>query len=382
MIFGSKDFNSDAKRSQDGWKKVSHLARRTIFLCFLVFMSVGCTGAPGYRGEAGTPFNFNGERFSNLSTAFPARADSLEIWRTARQTTEKSLVRLPLRPRSQGVGPARAVFINHATVLVEIGGYTVLTDPLYSDYAGPWRLGSPKRGHAPGIAFDDLPPIDLVILSHDHFDHLDIPTLRRLEERDHPTILAGLGTASLLSEYGLSDTIDLAWFEAIQLEGLRIVFLPAEHGSRRSLADGYNTLWGSFLLKAEKNSVYFAGDTGWGDHFDNIRFHYGAPDLALLPLRPKKGISDHHPPHIYAEQAVLAHLVLGATKSMAIHFGTLGAAYANRAARTRELEEAIARHHVDAADYLIPFPGDEIRVPSRHTDALTSPPPVELPPRQ
>ncbi len=365
MTRDAKHFKSEAERSQDGWEKTSHLASRAAFVMAVFFLSFGCTGAPGYRGEAGAPFNFNGERFSNLSSAFPRREDSLEIWRSARKTTEKSLVRLPLLPRSQDVGRARAVFINHATVLVQIGGYTVLTDPLYSDYAGPWRLGSPKRRHPPGIAFDDLPPVDLIILSHDHFDHLDIPTLRRLEERDHPTIIAGLGTAALLSEYGVSNAIDLAWFEAIQLMGLRIVFLPAEHGSRRSLADGYNTLWGSFFLKAEKHSVYFAGDTGWGDHFDNIRFHYGAPDLALLPLRRKKGASDHHPPHIYAEQAVLAHLALGATKSMAIHFGTLGAAYAQRAERTSELEEAIARHHIDASDYMIPFPGDEIRVPSR-----------------
>ena len=226
-------------------------------------------------------------------------------------------------PDEVGLGEARVTFINHATVLIQLDGVNLLTDPIYAERASPVGWWGPKRVRPPGIRFDDLPRIDAVLVSHDHYDHMDFPTLRRLADRDAPVILVGLGNRARLDGAGIPGARELDWWQSETLPGgVHVTFTPAQHSSGRTLTDRYSTLWGSFYVAGTAHRVYFAGDTGAGPHFGQIAAHLGAPDLALLPIgayRPRKMMG---PVHLDPTEAVEAHRQLGAHQSMAIHFGT------------------------------------------------------------
>jgi L-ascorbate metabolism protein UlaG (beta-lactamase superfamily) len=214
-------------------------------------------------------------------------------------------------------------FINHSTVLLQIGTLNLITDPIYAKRASPFSFAGPKRAHPPGIRFDDLPPIDAILLSHNHYDHCCVRTLRRLLERDRPAIYTGRGVRPLLESVGFEQVVEMNWWECIELRpDTMLTYVPARHFSGRGLFDRNKTLWGGFFLTAPEAKVYFAGDTADGPHFEAIRERLGTPDLALLPIGAYEPPEIMKPVHTNPEEAVDAHLRLGARHSVAIHFGT------------------------------------------------------------
>lgn len=288
---------------------------------------MGCCifSAPRYRGPASD--HFDSERFRNRRSIEHGGFGDLLRWMWTREPGpwQDSTDALPGDPPPRRVGPGelRVTFVNHATVLVQMDGINILTDPIWSDRCSPVSWAGPKRVRPPGIRFEDLPPIDLVLVSHNHYDHLDIRTLDHLAREHHPRIFSGLGNRALLQSKGISGAEDLDWWQSAEIAaGVRVTAVPTEHFSGRGLCDRDRTLWVGFVVTGSAGSVYFAGDTGWGPHFQEIRARFGAPRLALLPIgafRPEWFMSRVH---ISPDEAVQAHQVLGAGTSVAIHFGT------------------------------------------------------------
>jgi L-ascorbate metabolism protein UlaG (beta-lactamase superfamily) len=285
---------------------------------------LGC-GAPGYQGPT-TP-HFDGERFKNEARIEQAGLLGVLKW----QVTAKAVPWGPDREitaakpeRNAPPGAVRVTFVNHATVLVQVGTINVLTDPVWSERVGPLSFAGPQRHKGPGIRFQDLPPIDAVVISHNHYDHCDFPTLRALAQAHHPVILGGLGTKAMLDDAGIPGGAEADWWQSIDLPAQRgrITITPSQHWSRRGFFDQNNTLWGSYMIEADGKRVYFAGDTGYGAHFGAVAQKVGKPDVALLPIGAYEPRWFMAPSHMAPRDAVQAHLDLGAKQSMGIHWGT------------------------------------------------------------
>jgi L-ascorbate metabolism protein UlaG (beta-lactamase superfamily) len=220
-------------------------------------------------------------------------------------------------------GPAQAAitFIGHATFLIQLPGITVLTDPVFSDRASPVPFAGPRRVRPPGLALVALPEIDLILLSHNHYDHADLPSLRALRAAHGPAAITLAGNARLMAKAGFAAT-ELDWWKETRVGPLRVTATPARHFSRRGLTDGNRALWGGFMLELEGARMLFAGDSGMGPHWTEIGARLGAPDLALLPIGAYDPRWLMAPVHMNPEEAVQAHLDLGARQSVGMHFGT------------------------------------------------------------
>lgn len=220
-------------------------------------------------------------------------------------------------------GQARVTMVNHACLLVQLAGVNLLTDPLYSERASPTSFAGPKRVRPPGIPMERLPKVDVVVVSHNHYDHLDTATLKRLWERDRPKMIVPLGTADLLAEQGIEGVTELDWWQSTTPNPeLTVTLTEAQHWSARGVFDRNRALWGGYVLSAGGVQVFFAGDTGYGGHFASIRQRLGHIDVALLPIGAYEPRWFMRPQHMNPEDAVRAHLDLGAAQSVGIHFGT------------------------------------------------------------
>ena len=323
-------------------------------LFVLLCLASGCFGAPRYVGKKSD--HFDGERFYN-----PGRYEDRGFWDVVRWQLSSHAVDWPDWVQTPRFAPPparvdegiRITFINHASVLVQLGGKNILTDPVWSERVGPLSWLGPKRHKRVGVAFERLPRIDAVLISHNHYDHLDIPTLRRLSRRDRPVVFAGLGTAALLRRYDIAQGHDLDWWQSQDLGKVRITFTPAQHWSTRGLGDKNVNLWGSFYIVEGKHRVYFAGDTGRGKHFATIRQRLGAPSVALLPIGAYLPRWFMWPQHINPEEAVLAHRALGANRSVGIHWGTFKQADEGLNAPVKDLAKARLKHGVPEQSFIV-----------------------------
>lgn len=199
----------------------------------------------------------------------------------------------------------------------------MLTDPNWSEVASPVPFVGVRRHRAPGIRFEDLPHIDLVVISHNHYDHLDIPTLQRLQREHAPLIVGGLGQRALLREFGIEGVRELDWGSSLFVRGVRVTGVPARHTCNRGLCDRGATLWLGYVLQSRKvGNVCFAGDTGYGPHFEQIARAYGPLRLALLPIAPLTPHWFMARVHLDASEAVQAARALHAQTSVPIHYGT------------------------------------------------------------
>lgn len=282
-------------------------------------------GAESYRGAVSD--HFDGRRFSNLD---PTPDKSLgDLWRwqvTADKGPWAAWIDEPPGPKPDprvADGSIRVTWINHATLLVQLDGVNILTDPIYSERASPFPWIGPKRHRVPGIRFEDLPPIDGIVVSHNHYDHMDVPTLRRLTPAGAaPTVLVGLGNDSYLTARGVQNVKGIDWWDTHQVGTVHITAVPVQHWSARARSDRRHTLWAGYVIQGPSGSVYFGGDTGYGRHFVLTRSRIGAPDVALLPIgayRPTWFMRDNH---MAPAEAVQAAKDLGATIAIPMHFDT------------------------------------------------------------
>jgi N-acyl-phosphatidylethanolamine-hydrolysing phospholipase D len=214
-------------------------------------------------------------------------------------------------------------WIGHATLLVQMDHVSFLTDPTWSDTASPVSFLGPRRFVAPGVAMEDLPPIDFVVVSHNHYDHLNLPTLVALSERSSTTrFFVPLGNGALLREAGVENVVELDWGGASEIAGVRVHCLPARHWSKRSLNDDMKALWSSWAVVGAERRFFFAGDTGYFDGFTRIRDALGPFDLAALPIGAYEPVEMMKSSHLDPEEAVQAAIDLGTLRAVAMHYGT------------------------------------------------------------
>ena len=261
----------------------------------------------------------------------------------------------PLRARSRG---ATVNWIGHSTVLVQLDGVTFLTDPTWAERSGPFSgfIGV-RRYTPPGIPFDDLPPIDFVLISHDHYDHLDEPTVRRLASKFDPLFVVPLGIKAWLADRGITNAVELDWGESVTVKGLTVVCTPAQHGSGRTALDQGRRLWSSWAVLGSKR-FYFAGDTGYYRHFKETGDRLGPFDLAALPIGSYTPREIAKPVHTSPEEALQAALDLRATHLLGVHWGTFALAREPYDEPPARLRAEIERRHLDPAASWILKPGE------------------------
>jgi L-ascorbate metabolism protein UlaG (beta-lactamase superfamily) len=216
----------------------------------------------------------------------------------------------------------RVTLINHSTLLLQDRGAHILTDPIWSERASPLSWIGPRRRRMPGVRWEDLPRIDIVLLSHNHYDHLDLGSLRRLADRGQSQFCVPAGVGQLLHSEDIGPVHELDWGESLTLGRAVINSVPALHFSARGVFDRNRTLWCGSVIQAAERTVYFAGDTAFGDHFARIRERFGAPRLALLPIGAYEPRWFMSPVHMAPDEAVRAHQILAAQTTVAIHHGT------------------------------------------------------------
>jgi len=239
-----------------------------------------------------------------------------------RRTAWPSHIDEPARlPEPLNDASAVVTFIGHATFLVQTAAGNILTDPMYSERAGPPLFG-PVRVRRPAVRFDDLPSISLVLLSHNHYDHCDLRTLRMLAERFDPIVITPLGNATLVRRAGITRVEELDWWEHAATAAMPVTLTPAHHFSARTPFDRNRALWGGFMISAGPLKIFFAGDTAYRPFFADIRQRLGPIDLALLPIGAYEPRWFMHAVHMNPAEAVQAHLDLGAPPSIGMHFGT------------------------------------------------------------
>ena len=234
--------------------------------------------------------------------------------------------RVPVR---QSVPPPRVhgeemlvTWIGHATVLVQTGGLNILTDPIWSEPASPFSFIGPKRARAPGVAFERLPKIDLVLISHNHYDHLDLPTLKRLWERDRPLIVTSLGNDTILRNEGI-EPVALDWDQTRLFGGGSVTIDRNHHWSSRWGTDRNRALWSGFTVRLPGGNIFFAGDTGWGDgSWVREAAARGPYRLAIIPIGAYEPRDFMKTNHVNPEEAVRIFEALAPTRALSIHWGT------------------------------------------------------------
>jgi N-acyl-phosphatidylethanolamine-hydrolysing phospholipase D len=223
--------------------------------------------------------------------------------------------------RANGTHPT-VTWIGHATFLIQLDGLNILTDPIWSNRASPVAFAGPRRLVAPGLAFADLPPIHAVIISHDHYDHLDAPTVERLAREHRPRFFVPLGLGAWFRARGITDVVEMDWWDHADFRGLTVVCTPSQHSSGRTLGDQYLRLWASWVVEGEAKRFFFAGDTGYDPHFKLIGERLGPIDLAAIPIGGYDAYGHGHPNHVNPEEAVQVFEDVRGRRFVPMHWGT------------------------------------------------------------
>jgi L-ascorbate metabolism protein UlaG (beta-lactamase superfamily) len=299
--------------------------------------------------------HFNGKTFSPPGHAQPRGWREVLRWKLSAAPRPWPRA-VDVSPEPTPAGPTGSAcivtWIGHSTFLLRTRTLTFLTDPVFSNRAGPLGWFGPRRVHPPGLALGALPPVDVVLLSHDHYDHWDAPTLRTLVRRHDPLFVAPLRHTDLLRQIGARHQVELDWWQTHLVRGARITLTPAQHWSNRIGRPRNHRLWGGYFVtvntggdsretSAAERSFWFAGDSGYhGALFDSIRARCGRPELALLPIGAYEPRWFMAPVHMNPAEAVMVHRQLEARLSLAMHWGTFRLTDEGREDPLRELERA------------------------------------------
>lgn len=253
--------------------------------------------------------------------------------------------------------------VNHSTMLIRTAGLNILTDPVWSDYTSPVQGFGPKRCRPAGITWDTLPRIDICLISHDHYDHFDADTVKKLAEEHNPLFIVPLGLGGLV-KYHVEEArvIEADWWESVQHGDLRITLTPAKHWSNRyrKTYTRNRSLWCGFYLSSIGGpAIYFAGDSAKSDCFRQIRKRLGAPDLALIPIGAYKPEWIRNG-HISPAEAVEAFMQLGARQAIACHFGTWQLANEGYQETIDDLTTALQQSGIPADRFIAPQNGQTI----------------------
>jgi L-ascorbate metabolism protein UlaG (beta-lactamase superfamily) len=338
---------------------------RLLAVCILAIspMLHGCTARNMPPSD-----HFDGSRYHNR-----ASGSGYSLWqeikigwelRTKKKNWPARFETTPYRaPEERVFHGIRVLWIGHSTTLIQTPRLNIITDPILFDSIGPSVFGLNTVTN-PGLIIETLPPIDLILISHNHYDHLDLRSLHALIDRQRtapPRILVGRGAGPLLKNAGLSSYAELDWDESFSVKDARVYFLEALHTSRRGGWDTNKTLWGSFLIDSPEGRIYFAGDSAYGTHFRTIYEKFGAPRVSLLPIGAYEPRWFMYRMHMNPDEAVRAHLDLHSQSSIGIHFGLIDNAGESYDAPVNDLIAARRAHGVDGTNFVAPHYGQVFR---------------------
>ena len=317
-----------------------------------------------YAGPASD--HFDGSRFFQAGGARDRSVADLLRWRLGGAgapwpKSRPSLFRDRPSARVEG-GALRVVALGHASFLIQTRGLNLLIDPVFAERASPSQWIGPRRVNAPGVAFDDLPPIDAVLVSHNHYDHLDLATLSALNKRDRPRILTPLGNDAIMAAHDRAlagEAFDWGARVALSAE-VAVHFEPAYHWSARGLGDRRMALWCAFAIETPDGAIYCIGDTGFGDGaiFRDVRRKHGPPRLALIPIgayEPRWFMRDYH---IDPAEAVKVFALCGARAAIGHHWGTFQLTDEAIDAPPEALAAALREAGVEPARFQALLPGE------------------------
>lgn len=321
-----------------------------------------------YEGEKSD--HFDGKVFFNPFN--PMQKSKWDVWKW-RLTSDRAEwpKSVPLRqkdtpPEKVAGMKLRVTMINHASFLIQTGNVNILTDPIWSERASPVKWAGPKRVKEVGIDFDALPPIDIILISHNHYDHLDIPTIKRLWERDKPEIVTFLGNDTIIQN-NIPDisVYSVDWEDEIEVKGLKIYGWPVQHWSARTPFDMNKALWGGFVIQSAGGHIFFGGDTGYGEGypFKKAYERFGEFRLALLPIGAYEPHWFMKYSHFNPEDSVLAHLDLRSRTSIGMHYGTFQLTDEDYGAPLEGLNAALEHQGVNKRTFLVLDNGESRYIP-------------------
>lgn len=345
----------------------------------LLFVVVGLSFAPTlippfldriyYSGPVSD--HFDGHRFFNPGVRESPRTDPsrlLNRWLSVERPAWPDTVPVQpsVPPRAVVGDEMRVTWIGHSTVLVQVAGLNVLTDPIWSERASPFSFIGPKRVRAPGVRFEDLPHIDLVLVSHNHYDHLDLPTLKRLWDRDRPVIVTGLGNDSLLRGEGI-EAVARDWGDHVPLRGgAEVMLLRSWHWSTRWGNDRNRALWSAFAVRTPSGNIFFAGDTAWGDgSWVGEAARAGPYRLAIIPIGsylPRDMMQNNH---IGPGEALRIFHALNPAQALGVHWGTFQLAFERIDDPPRTLADLMRQQGVAPGRFVAAEAGRPFSVPER-----------------
>jgi L-ascorbate metabolism protein UlaG (beta-lactamase superfamily) len=292
----------------------------------LLFVGVGFfLTAPSYKGP--TSDHFDGKKFINPKGVKAEGMGAVIKWMMNRERgpwkedTSTNYGKRPIAVEKDGI---RITFVNHSTFLIQVDGLNILTDPIWSTRTSPFSWAGPTRMRKPGIKFEDLPRIDAVLISHNHYDHLDLPTMRTVFGSFHPKVFTPLGVKQFLDGEGIGGAVDMDWWNEQRLsESVNIHCVPAQHFSGRGMMDRDETLWCGYVIETSKGKIYFGGDTGYNDEtFKQIGERFSSMQISLIPIGAYKPTWFMGPIHVSPEEAVKIHNDVRSKTSIGMHYGT------------------------------------------------------------
>jgi L-ascorbate metabolism protein UlaG (beta-lactamase superfamily) len=326
-------------------------------LSFIVIGSAGYfISGPKYKGPVSD--HFDGRRFINPGSIRAKGFREVLKWMITRKQGEWKEVsdrHDKEKPAARVDNGIRITFVNHSTFLIQVDGVNILTDPVFSERTSPVSWAGPRRMRPPGIKLEDLPGIDVLLLSHNHWDHLDIGTVKKIHALHHPKIVTPLGVKAFLNQESVTGTNDIDWWEQVEINPLlKVQSVPAQHFSGRGTFDRDATLWCGYVIHRRGGNIYFAGDTGYNDQtFNEIGERCTPIRVALIPIGAYKPKWFMSPIHCSPEEAVKIHQAVRSKNSVATHFGTFPLADDGQAEPVVELNKALQESGIYPDTFLV-----------------------------
>ncbi len=253
-------------------------------------------------------------------------------------------------------------WIGHASFLIQAAGLNILTDPVLSKRSSPVQWAGPARIAPLGLEFDELPPVDVVLISHNHYDHLDANTVRKLVRRDAPEFIVPLGLADWFRQRGINEVRELDWWQSDHVfDALTVYAVPAQHFSGRTASDRNRSLWCGFVFEAAGQRFYFAGDTGYGPDFEEIGRRFSPIDVSLIPIGAYLPREFMRAVHVNPEEAVKIHLDVGSRRSIGMHWGTFRLTLEPLEEPPQKLKSALLAAGIEPQNFLVMQHGQTLR---------------------
>lgn len=330
-----------------------------VFVGFFAALGYFLSG-PKYKGPVTD--HFNGKTFTNPGNRKAKGLPDLLKWMLdrKREKWEHDQHARPGKKPAESVNDGvRITFVNHSTFLIQFDGINILTDPVWSQRTSPFSWLGPKRMRPPGVRFEDLPHIHCILLSHNHYDHLDIRTIEKLSARFEPKVFTALGVKAYLDKHRVKNVTDMDWWDELpMLHSIRLQAVPAQHFSGRGTFDRDATLWCGFVVKRKEGNIYFAADTGYNERtFREIGDRCAPIKLALIPIGAFKPEWFMSPIHCSPEEAVKIHLDCRSEQSIATHFGTFPLADDGLKDPENELKKALRMSGIPQEKFIVPEEG-------------------------